>query len=43
MEAKIVLATLVHRFRPSVAPGHVVGIDPQVTLRPRNGMPMRLH
>ncbi len=42
MEAKIILATLVQRFRPSVAPGHVVRIDPQVTLRPRNGMPMRL-
>jgi cytochrome P450 len=42
MEAKIVLATLVRRFRPTVAPGHVVGIDPQVTLRPRGGMPMTL-
>jgi cytochrome P450 len=29
MEARIVLATLVQRFRPSVAPGRVVGIDPQ--------------
>jgi cytochrome P450 len=42
MEAKIVLATLARRFRPCVVPGHVVGIDPQVTLRPLGGMPMRL-
>jgi cytochrome P450 len=43
MEAKIILATLARRFRPSVVPGHVVGLDPQVTLRPLGGMPMRLH
>jgi cytochrome P450 len=42
MEAKIILATLASRFRPSVVPGHVVGLDPQVTLRPRGGMPMIL-
>ena len=42
MEAKIILATLSSRFRPSVVPGHVVGLDPQVTLRPRGGMPMIL-
>jgi cytochrome P450 len=41
-EARIVLATIARRFRPSLAPGHVVGIDPQVTLRPRGGMPMLL-
>jgi cytochrome P450 len=42
MEAKIILATLATRFRPSVVPSHVVGLDPQVTLRPRGGMPMIL-
>lgn len=42
MEAKIVLATLAGRFRPSMVPGHIVEIDPQVTLRPVAGMPMRL-
>lgn len=42
MEAKIVLATLAQRFRPTIVPGHVVGMDPQVTLRPLGGMPMLL-
>jgi cytochrome P450 len=41
MEAKVVLATLAARFRPTLVPEHVVGIDPQVTLRPLGGMPMR--
>lgn len=42
MEAKIILATLASRFRPPVVQGHVVGLDPQVTLRARGGMPMVL-
>jgi cytochrome P450 len=42
MEAKIVLATLARRYRPRLVPGHVGAIDPQVTLRPLGGMPMRL-
>jgi len=42
MEAKIVLATLAGRFRPTMVRDHVIGIDPQVTLRPLGGMPMRL-
>ncbi len=41
-EAKIILAMLASRFHPALPPGHVARLDPQVTLRPLGGMPMRL-
>jgi cytochrome P450 len=41
-EAKIVLATLASRFRPTLVPGHDARPDPSITLRPFGGMPMRL-
>jgi cytochrome P450 len=42
-EGKVALATLAARFRPSLVDGIHVGMDPQVTLRPRGGLPMRLN
>jgi cytochrome P450 len=39
-EAKIVLATLASRFRPTLVPGHDARPDPSITLRPFGGMPM---
>ena len=42
-EAKVILATLASRFRPTVAPGYVARRDPQFALRSLGGMPMRLH
>lgn len=41
-EAAIVLATLMRRFRPDVAPGHTVWPVQKVTLRPQGGLPMVL-
>jgi cytochrome P450 len=41
-EAKVILATLASRFRPRLAVDGDVGWDPQVTLRPRGGMPMHV-
>jgi cytochrome P450 len=40
MEAQLILATLAGRFRPRLVPGTVVELDPQITLRPKNGLPM---
>ncbi len=42
-EAKLVLASLVQRFRLELVPGQDVRPDPAVTLRPRHGLKMRLH
>ena len=42
-EAVILLATILHRFRLELAPGHVPMPMQRVTLRPRGGMPMLLH
>jgi cytochrome P450 len=42
MEGILVLATLAQRWRLRHVPGHVVALDPLVTLRPKSGMPMRL-
>jgi cytochrome P450 len=42
-EATLVLATLAQRFRLDLAPGAHVEPAPLVTLRPRDGLPMRLH
>ena len=39
-EAVMVLATLIDRFDVEPVSGHVVKLDPNVTLRPKNGLPM---
>jgi len=41
-EGPLVLATLAPRWAPEHLPGHAVDVLPAVTLRPREGMPMRL-
>lgn len=40
MEAVLVLATMARRWRLRLQPGHRVGVEPSITLRPRNGMAM---
>jgi cytochrome P450 len=40
MEAQLVVATLVQRYRLRLVPGHRVEPWPLITLRPRFGMPM---
>jgi cytochrome P450 len=42
MEGVLVLATLARRWRPRLAPGHRVGLQPSITLRPLGGMKMVL-
>lgn len=42
LEATLILAMIAQRFEAQVAPGHVVGLDPQITLRPKNGLPVIL-
>jgi cytochrome P450 len=43
MEATLMLATLARRWRLRPAPGHIVEIQPRITLRPgKGGVPMRL-
>jgi cytochrome P450 len=39
-EAIMVLATLIDRFDVAPVEGHVLKLDPNVTLRPKNGLPM---
>jgi cytochrome P450 len=41
-EAVIMVATLLSRYRLEVVPGHKVEIEPSVTLRPKNGIKMRI-
>ncbi|NVB37118.1 cytochrome P450 [Pseudenhygromyxa sp. WMMC2535] len=41
-EAKLVLATLIQRFRFELLPGQDLRPEPSVTLRPRHGLKMRL-
>ena len=41
-EAVILLAHLLRAFRFDLVPGHVVGLQQRVTLRPLGGMPMTL-
>jgi len=43
MEARLVLATLAQRFRLERLTQGEVELLPTITLRPRHGMPMRLH
>ncbi len=40
MEGVLLLAAIGQQWRFTLAPGHVVDIHPQITLRPRNGMKM---
>jgi cytochrome P450 len=42
MEAQLILATVLARFRPELVEGHRVEPEPLVTLRPRHGLPMHL-
>jgi len=41
-EAVMVLATLIDRFDVEPVDGHVPRLDPSVTLRPKNGLPMTI-
>ena len=43
IEAQLVLATIVQRYRLDLLPGHVVAPVAAVTLRPRTGLPMTVH
>lgn len=42
VEAQLILATVVRRFRLRLAPGARIEPEPSVTLRPKYGMPMTL-
>ncbi len=43
LEAKIILAMVVQRYRLELVPGHRSEPEPSVTLRPRRGVPVTLH
>jgi cytochrome P450/tellurite resistance protein len=43
MELKLILASIMQRFRLDLVPGFVPGYQPQLTLRPKNGMWMTIH
>lgn len=40
MEGVLVLATIAQKWRFELKPGHQIGLNPSVTLRPKGGMPM---
>jgi hypothetical protein len=42
MEAVLLLATIAQQFHIQIAPGQIVKLQPTVTLRPRNGIPVTL-
>ena len=42
MEARLILITVLQRWKFSSAPGHVAKKEPLLTLRPQGGMPMVL-
>ncbi len=42
IETKLILATLLQRFCPALAPGHTIEAEPRITLSPRTGLPMTL-
>jgi cytochrome P450 len=42
IEAQLVLAAVAQRYSLDLVPGHPVELDPLVTLRPRQGMMLRL-
>lgn len=41
-EAQLILATIASRYRFELVPGHPVEPDPQITMRPKYGLKMRL-
>lgn len=41
MEAVLLTATIARRFDLELMPGHRIALDPGVTLRPRDGLPVR--
>jgi cytochrome P450 len=43
LEAVLILATVVQRYRLALAPGHKLELLPSVTLRPKHGIKMVLH
>jgi cytochrome P450 len=42
MEAVLALATIARKWRFDVVPGHEVELHPVITLRPKNGLPVRV-
>ncbi len=42
MEMQLVLAIVAQRYRLELAPNAKIEPDPQVTLRPKDGVPVRL-
>ena len=42
MEARLMLATMAQKYQLRLKPGQVVELDPLITLRPKNGMHMRV-
>ena len=40
MEATLVLVTLAQRWRLRLVPGQMIGLQPKITLRPKNGIRM---
>jgi cytochrome P450 len=42
-EALLILATIIQRYRLALPPGYTVSIDPQITIRPKGGLPMFIH
>jgi cytochrome P450 len=42
MEAQLILAMVLKRYRVALAPGHPIALEPIITLRPRHGMWMHL-
>ncbi len=43
MEATLILAVLMPRFRPDLMPGFPVTMEPMITLRPKEGIWMKIH
>jgi cytochrome P450 len=43
MEGVLVIATLAQKWRFELKPGHQIGLNTNVTLRPKGGMPMIAH
>ncbi len=39
LEAKLLLATILQRYVPRIAPGYRLELNPLITLRPKHGMP----
>jgi cytochrome P450 len=43
MEARLILASIMQRYHLSLVPGQQIEPEPLLTLRPKNGIKMRLH